>query len=360
LPNPKIFTAIIDTYYRPALLKEAVAAILRQTYSNLELILVNNGATPETVDYLYEIEAHDHRVKLVHFEENQFSWDDPQKLIDICLNAALKVATGEYVWYQGDDDLISDNYAEKMVSLFEGNSECITAAGLPIVIDIDGHIMDTKPRVSNIRPRYMPGNLLALDQLRGGNMFGAPGCIFTVRRDALVKAGGFNRALEPSYLYGIVPFGITGFDETAVLFARNHSGQLNKLLMAKGWMGIDENLSMVKDCSIEERWSVFGTGVARGVVRSFKRKLYNQAASGFVTHVYAFRPRAALPIIWRMWFRPYFWTRVFVNATDPKKIRNLIGPIIKPTLKRLFQTWPSLATLSPVLARLREKSEVWS
>lgn len=191
-------------------------------------------------------------------------------------------------------------------------------------------------------------------------MFAAPGSIFTIRREVLVKAGGYHRSLESSQILGIVPFGITGFDETAFLYWRNHPSQLNKQLVAKGWIGIDETLSMVKDCSIEERWNVFGRGVARGVVSSFKRNLCNQAASWFVTHIYALRPRAAIPIIWRMWFRPYFWTRVFVHAIGPKRIRNVIGSIIKPSLKRLFQTWPSLATLNPVLGRLREKSERWS
>ena len=66
-----VFTVIIDTYFRPALLKEAVAALFRQTYDNLEIILVNNGATPETVEYLHEVAALDKRGKLVHFEENQ-------------------------------------------------------------------------------------------------------------------------------------------------------------------------------------------------------------------------------------------------------------------------------------------------
>ena len=43
-----VFTAIMCTYNRPALLMEAVGALRRQTYENLEIILINNGGTPET------------------------------------------------------------------------------------------------------------------------------------------------------------------------------------------------------------------------------------------------------------------------------------------------------------------------
>lgn len=43
-------------------------------------------------------------------------------------------------------------------------------------------------------------------------MYTAPGTIFTIKRDVLIQTGGFHRAMEDGHLYGIVPFGITGFD----------------------------------------------------------------------------------------------------------------------------------------------------
>ena len=52
-----VFTAIVCTYNRPALLMEAVAALRRQTYENMEIILINNGATAETVAYLHEVHS---------------------------------------------------------------------------------------------------------------------------------------------------------------------------------------------------------------------------------------------------------------------------------------------------------------
>ncbi len=47
-----LVSVIIPTYYRPALLREAVSAFRSQTYNNIEIVIVNNGATPETVSYL--------------------------------------------------------------------------------------------------------------------------------------------------------------------------------------------------------------------------------------------------------------------------------------------------------------------
>lgn len=308
--KPPVFTAILDTYYRPALLKQAVAALRRQTYPHLEIILVNNGATPETRDFLRETAAADPRVKLVDFQENQYSEDDPLKMIGICLNAALAKATGDYVWYQADDDMIADDYAEKMVALFQGNPDCTTAAGISVGVGMDGKVLESGPRRSNYRPRYMPGRLLAQDNLRGGKiMFSAPGSIFTIRRDVLVSAGGFHRALELSHLQGIVPFGVTGFDETAVFYWRRHDGQLNKSLSARGWLGVDEARSLMREWNIEGRWEVFGADAAAEVARLVEAELSRISGIWLVNNLLALRLTAALRIAAKVWHRPDFWGR---------------------------------------------------
>ena len=196
MPNPHLVTAILITYNRPDLLKESVGALLRQTYDNLEVILINNGGTGETSEYLNQVAASDARVRLMHYEENQWSLDEPQKYIRVCLNDALWQATGDYVWFNADDDFIADDYLEKMVALFKGNPECTTSAGIPVSVDIDGNLFGSGPRTTNFRPRYMPGHELVLRVLRGDKkVFSSPGYMFTVRRDALLQAGGYHPAI---------------------------------------------------------------------------------------------------------------------------------------------------------------------
>src|ERR1700690_431715 len=102
------------TFNRPHLLKEAVVGLFAQTYTNLEIIIINNAATPETQEYLSWLERQDSRIKLVHFKTNQYDPDNPNKLIDICFNAALDITEGDYVFYQSDDDFVSPDYVERM------------------------------------------------------------------------------------------------------------------------------------------------------------------------------------------------------------------------------------------------------
>lgn len=352
--KPPVFTVIIDTFNRPALLKEAVDALFRQTYPHLEIILVNNAATPETVEYLNQISARDRRIKLVHFTENQFSWDDPLKLVN-CYNAGLKVATGDYVWYQSDDDMIADDYAEKMVSLFQGNPECITAAGLPVPIDVNGNVLsDYRSRTKNLRPRYMEGHLLALDALRGGKMFSAPGTIFTIKRDVLVKAGGYHPCMEDSHLYGIAAFGVTGFDETAFFYWRRHEGQLNQILIQKGSVFACYTHSLLRDWQIEDKWQVFGRKTAREVVSTLWKKSLTGPATWFYINISFFRIRAALRIFRTLWRNPYFWYLLLVLPCRNPAILTIqpARHIAKAIAYRSVQFFPGLVRLSPRFEKL--------
>lgn len=349
-----VFTIIMDTFYRPEMLRQAVEALFRQTYRHLEIILVNNAATPETVEYLQQVEAQDKRVKLVYFIENQFSWDDPMKIVN-CFNAGLDVATGDYVWYQADDDWIADDYAEKMVRLFVDNPECTTAAGLPVDVDILGDIIHPGPQYKNFRPRYTPGRLLALDDLRGGVMFSAPGTIFTIKRDVLVKAGGYHRMVEISQMFGIVPFGISGFDETALLYWRRHKGQLNRLINAQGYWGSDDFFSLLREWEIERRWQVFGKEVAREVVTTLQKIHYRSAAYWFAKHLTSGNFKASRRLARKIGGHREFWQEV-PGALGRAKIRIPMG-YLKGPVRRLFRYWPGLADLSPRLATLRKRAE---
>lgn len=341
----------MDTFNRPALLRHAVEALFRQTYPHLEIILVNNAATAETVEYLRQVEAKDNRVKLVHFTENQYSWDDPLKLVN-CYNAGLAVATGNYVFYQSDDDWIADDYVEKMVRLFVDNPDCTTAAGLPVSADIQGNIIETGPRKKDFRQRYTAGMELALNYLRGGNMYGAPGTIFTIKRDVLVKAGGYHRNVEDSQMFGIVPFGISGFDETALFYWRRHEGQLNKLMNAQGYWSSDEFFDLLREWEIEQRWQVFGNEVAREVVTTLQKNHYRSAADWFAFHLTSGNLKASRRLTQKIGGHRGFWRQV------PWALRRRIIPMgyLKGPIRTLFRYWPGLANLSPRLAAVRNRA----
>lgn len=309
-----LFTAIIDTYYRPAWLRHAAEALLGQTYGNIELILVDNGSTPETKACLKELKAADPRVKLVEFAENQYSLDDPLKMLDTCLNAGLRASTGELVWYQADDDYVSKDYTERMVRLFRENADCVTAAGLSVAVDPDGRILDKEERRTNFRPRHMPGRELALRYARGERrLFSSPGTIFTVRRAALEKAGGFHRELELLHQYCIAPTGDTGFDEEARFYWRRHGAQLNKTLNARGWIGINESRDFIARLRAHAPTTLTPAEVEEiaGVVEG---AIERSAGAWFFNNLLAGNPAASWRLMSKMGATAGFWRHALRHA----------------------------------------------
>lgn len=358
--NPHLVTAILITYNRPLLLKESVEALQRQTHANLEIILINNGGTEKTTEYLNQVAESDLRVKLMRYQENQWSLDDHQKYIRICLNDALQKSTGDYVWFNADDDFIADDYLEKMVALFEGNPECTTAAGIPVSVDIDGKVIDRRPRTTNIRPRYMPGHEMILRSMRGDrSIFSSPGYNFTVRRDVIVDSGGYHPSIENGERYGIVPFGVTGFDETAYFYFRRHTGQWHEELNSDGRIGIDENLALISDWDLEERWKVFGDPVAREVVTAIEMNTCVAAASWFIRLLYSWKIQGAMRIFRKMWKRRQFWVQVPKSALEPQWLKQLIRVPVRATgklfLRVIFRLLPLIASISPRMYGLRQR-----
>lgn len=319
LPDQPLVSIIIDTYYRPAMLRHAVEAVRNQTYGNLDIILVDNGSTPETKAVLAEFEAADSRVQLVHFAENQFSWDDPHVTIRQCYNAGLAAAKGDLIFHQADDDWLALDFFERMVALFRENPACTTAIGLSVGVRPDGS--ETSVAAANQRPRFMPGHEMALAVIDGEPVFGSPGFCFVMRRDVLEAAGGFHECYEHHLLYGIVAFGITGFDSEAKMYWRYHEGQLNNALRNRGWVGVAYTRSLLRDFGLGPRWAkMFGDVAARKVTSH----LWDRACRGAAETVAANVSELRLVSAWRAirTSAPYlgFWKTVPAELWEQRRL----------------------------------------
>jgi glycosyltransferase involved in cell wall biosynthesis len=103
-------TIVTATYNRPDKLREAIESVRAQTYSNWEQIIVSDGPDAR-VDRLVR-EIGDPRVRC-------FSTSRLPVMGNYQRNYALKHATGEFVLYLDDDNVIYPNCLETMVSGFD-------------------------------------------------------------------------------------------------------------------------------------------------------------------------------------------------------------------------------------------------
>lgn len=100
-----LISVIVPFYNLEAYAKRCVDSLLAQTYSNFELVLVDDGSTDCTPSIL-DSYSRDARVKVLHFANGGLS---------AARNRGVDAAAGEYVSFVDGDDFVSSRYLEFLV-----------------------------------------------------------------------------------------------------------------------------------------------------------------------------------------------------------------------------------------------------
>lgn len=100
-----LITVLLPCYNAMPYLPEALESIIYQTYTNLEILCINDGSTDETGKVLEEYAASDKRITVIHNETNI-------KLIRT-LNKGIALANGEYIARMDSDDKSTPDRIEK-------------------------------------------------------------------------------------------------------------------------------------------------------------------------------------------------------------------------------------------------------
>ena len=91
-----VVSIILPTFNRAAYLRETVASVFAQSWTDWELIISDDGSDEATRAFIHTLEA-DERVRVV--------WSPHSGIPAVTRNSALRVARGEYVAFLDADDL---------------------------------------------------------------------------------------------------------------------------------------------------------------------------------------------------------------------------------------------------------------
>lgn len=111
------YSFILPIYNVEAYLEECVESILMQTYSDYEIILVDDGSTDSSPMICDSLAKQDSRIKVIHKENGGLS--DAR-------NVGTLAATGSYIIYiDSDDFLITNDFLEKINNESKSNPDLI-------------------------------------------------------------------------------------------------------------------------------------------------------------------------------------------------------------------------------------------
>lgn len=118
--NPKI-SVIMPVYNTEKYLKKSISNILKQTYSDFELLLIDDGSTDSSYNICEEFAKQDNRIKVIHkANEGQ----------GVARNLGLSIAQGSFISFVDSDDYVDEDFLETLLYEIESNSADISITNL--------------------------------------------------------------------------------------------------------------------------------------------------------------------------------------------------------------------------------------
>lgn len=172
-------SAMIPTYNRAHLLGATIESLLRQDYPDIEIVVVDDASTDNTVEVVEAIRQRDPRVRLVVNPKNlglTKNW-----------NKCLELARGELVQIMQSDDLIDADYFRRVVEVFDTNPAVGFVAASARYIDLDGFVID--PGTPRKAQHYAAGDEAVAALITGGYPHVSS---IVMRRECYETLGKFN------------------------------------------------------------------------------------------------------------------------------------------------------------------------
>lgn len=104
-------SVIIPTYNRSHLLPRAIDSVLSQTFTNFELIIIDDGSTDGTKEVVSKYQKKDNRIKYIKHEINMGG--------NKARNTGIKSSRGDYISFLDSDDEWLPNKLEKQLNIFK-------------------------------------------------------------------------------------------------------------------------------------------------------------------------------------------------------------------------------------------------
>lgn len=124
-----LVSVIMSVYNSEKYLNKAIESILKQTYTNLEFIIINDGSTDSSLKIIRKYLNIDNRIKLIDNIEN--------KGLIYSLNKGIELSKGKYIARMDADDISSKHRIKEQVEFMESNRDIILC-GTSSIIFLDG------------------------------------------------------------------------------------------------------------------------------------------------------------------------------------------------------------------------------
>ena len=118
--NNQLISVIVPVYNTEKYLEQCINSIINQTFSNLEIILIDDGSTDMSPHICDRFAKDDGRIHVYHTENSGVSKSR---------NLGIRVATGNYICFVDSDDYIDAIYCETLLNDLRANKAQCSVIG---------------------------------------------------------------------------------------------------------------------------------------------------------------------------------------------------------------------------------------
>ena len=179
--NSPLISVIIPSYNRANFLTKTIKSIQRQNFKNIEILIVDDGSTDNTIKVLRNLKQKDNRIKIIQHKKNKGE--------AAARNTGIERSKGNYIAFLDSDDCwIKGKLREQYLALSKSNKNVIGV--------VCGHqTIDENESESNLHYWHFKKPINQRNLLRYGCGLGLGGN-FLMKREPVLKAGKFDSFLN--------------------------------------------------------------------------------------------------------------------------------------------------------------------
>ena len=186
--NGPSLSVVLPNYNHAQYIGDALDAILAQSFRPIEVIVVDDGSTDNSIEVIEEFMWRDPIVRLLRNEQNRG--------VIFSINRGLEEASGDFVMFAAADDQVLPGLFEKSGKLLTQYPQAGVCSAVAIFTDEQGQelrVVPARPWIST-DACYLPPDKVLSGWRRYGWLF--PSNTAFYRRDALLEAGEFPEELR--------------------------------------------------------------------------------------------------------------------------------------------------------------------
>ncbi len=131
---------IVPVYNVEKYLNKCLDSILKQTYHNLEIILIDDGSTDSSPKICDKYALKDSRIKVFH---------ESNKGLSATRNLGIKYSSGKYISFIDSDDVLTEDYCETLLNALKSN-HCDVASVKLIMVRENGERIEPSVDITQI------------------------------------------------------------------------------------------------------------------------------------------------------------------------------------------------------------------